>query len=139
MQKCSEPEQLPELLRRLANCLGAEGAVLWRQEEEQILPQATFGFPHADCAAHYGAECAGVIACRNGASVLVETDREPYRVDVLGQRLTQVAGIPVRGAWGCVGAVELAWKQDAREAAPIAELFPELEESFTQVLPALLA
>lgn len=33
----------------------------------------------------------------------------------------------------------MAWKQDAREAAPIAELFPELEESFTQVLPALLA
>ncbi len=49
--RSSDPEQFPELLSRLANCLGADGAVLWRVEEDQILPQATFGALRADWAA----------------------------------------------------------------------------------------
>jgi GAF domain-containing protein/biotin carboxyl carrier protein len=138
LQKCSDPEQLPELLSRLANCLVADGAVLWRFEENQILPQATFGVLRADWAAAHRSESAGAASWQNAASVVVEANRGPYLAQVVGQPLAQVAAIPIRGPRGFAGSIELAWKPDGRGRAPIAQIFSDLEDAFQQVLPALL-
>jgi GAF domain-containing protein/biotin carboxyl carrier protein len=137
--RCSGPEQFPELLSRLAHCLGADAAVLWRVEDDQIFPQATFGTLRADWAAAHSRESAGASAWQNNASVLVEANRGPYRAEVAKQHLAQVAGIPIRGLRGCVGSIELAWKQDGGAPVPIAQILPELEDTFKQALPALLS
>src|SRR5262249_34096729 len=131
--RSNDPEQFPELLARLAHCLGADGAVLWRVEDDRILPQATFGVLRADWAAAHSSESAGASAWQNGASVLVEANRGAYRAEVTNERLAQVAGIPIRGPRSSVGSIELAWKQDGGAPVPIRQIFPELEDTFKQV------
>ena len=137
LQSCTEPEQLPEILRRLAGCLGADGAILWRADDEQLLVQCTTGSARQDWATAHASDTAGAAAVRRGAGILAEAERGPYAAATIGETLAQVAAVPVRGAKGPLGSVEFHWKKGAATPA-IAEIFPEIENALRQTLPGLL-
>jgi len=97
LQSCTEPEQLPEILRRLAGCLGADGAILWRADDEQLLMQCTTGSARQDWATAHASNTAGAAAMRRGAGIVAEAERGPYAAAEIGESLAQVAAVPVRG------------------------------------------
>jgi RND family efflux transporter MFP subunit len=137
LQSCTEPEQLPEILRRLAGCLGADGAILWRADDEQLLVQCTVGSARQDWATAHASNTAGAAAMRRGAGIVAEAERGPYAAAEIGESLAQVAAIPVRGAKGPLGSAEFHWKKGAATPA-VAEIFPEIENALRQTLPGLL-
>lgn len=138
LEKCTEPDQLPDILNRLARCLGADGAVLWRAEEEQAVPQCTAGIVSADWAAAHAGGSAGAEALRRGAAVLADAGSGPYGPAEIAARLAQVAAIPVRGASGPAGSVELHWKLEGAAPAPIGDLAPEIASALSQRFAELL-
>ena len=138
LHSCLDPDRLSELLGRLAGSLGADGAILWHAEEDLLKALVIYGCVSGDWAATQAQDSAGTTAWRSGSSVLAEPNRGPYRPETAGQRLGQVASVPLQWAKGRVGRIELWWKADGRKAAPVAEMFKEIEESLNRVVPALL-
>jgi RND family efflux transporter MFP subunit len=138
LQTCRNPDLLSDLLERLASYLGADGAVLWRSEDEHLSAIATYGCADPDWAAAYGDQSAGATALASGAAVLAEADRSPYRPDVCGHGLRQVASFPLRGDKGLIGSVEMWWKVGGSPPAQMEEVLALLEDALNENLPALL-
>jgi RND family efflux transporter MFP subunit len=138
LQACRDPERLSELLDRLAGYLNADGAVLWRTEEERVSALAIHGCVEMEWTRAHAAICAGAEALRGGAAVLSRGDARPYRADVSGARLDQVVAFPLRGPKGSVGAVELWWRTGGHKPAGVNEILPLLEDALNQALPSLL-
>lgn len=138
LQNCRNPDQLPELLERLAGYLGADGAILWSGEDDRLTPLATLGCVDNDWAVARAAESAGATAFLGGAAVLTQAQQGPYRPEISGHRLAQVVSFPLQGPKGRVGCVEFWWTADGRKPAPVNEILPLLEDALNQTVPALL-
>ncbi len=138
LQACHDPDQLPDLLDRLTDYLGADGAILWRSEEDMLLALAALGCVRMEWTVENAGESIGVAAWRSGSAVLKEGPGAVYRSDRTGVQLAQVAAVPLRGPKGSVGCVELWWKSATGKPAATSEILTLLEGELNKSLPALL-
>ncbi len=138
LQKCRDPEELPQLLDRLAGYLGADGAILWRAEDKGLLCVASYGCVEGRWVTDHANDSAGANALAASAAVLDEPHRGPYAAAISGTTLTQVASFPIRGLKGQAGAVEFWWIAGGGKPAPVEEILPLLEDALNQAMPPLL-
>jgi len=138
LQSCRNPDQLPDLLDRLADILSADGAILWRAEDDLLFALAVHGCARMDWALERVAESIGMAAWRSGSAALKESPQAAYRPDVTGVQLTQVGALPLRGPKGNIGCIELWWRVGGRKPPAVSDILPLLEDALNQNLPALL-
>lgn len=138
LQTCHDPDQLPDLLDRLADYLGADGAILWRSEDDLLFALAAHGCARMEWTVEHVAESMGMAAWRGGSAAIKQAPAEAYRSGLTGVQLAQVAAIPLRGPKGSIGCVELWWKTAGGKAADTSEILALLEDALNKKLPALL-
>ena len=137
LQTCRDPDKLPDLLVRLVEMLGADGAILWRAEDDALVALAVQGSASMDWTLEHAGSSLGMACWKGGMAVVQEKLPSAYRVDHTGAQPAQVAAIPLRGPKGTVGSIELWWSAGGKPAA-ISETLVLLEDLLNQSLPPLL-
>ncbi len=138
LQTCRNPDQLPDLLDRLTEYLGADGAILWRFEDDLLFALAAHGCVRMDWTVEHVAESIGMSAWRSGSAAFKGAPGAVYHSDRTGVHLAQVAALPLRGSKGNIGCVELWWKAASGKPAATSEILTLLEDELNKTLPALL-
>ncbi len=138
LQTCRDPDQLPDLLDRLSDYLGADGAILWRSEDDLLFALCALGCVRMEWTVDNANESIGMAAWRAGSAAVKESPAGAYRADLVGVQLAQVAAVPLRGPKGNIGCVELWWKAAGGKPAATSEILALLDDALNKALPALL-
>jgi RND family efflux transporter MFP subunit len=136
LESCRDPEQLTAILERAARLVGADGAILWRWEEERLTALALDGPVPPDWARNFSAQSAGAEAVRGATQIQAAREDLAAQPAYAQGQFEQVVSFPLRGARAASGAIELWWV-DAPPAGA-SEVLPLLEEALNANLLPLV-